>query len=196
MGRLAQDLQTLPNVISIGRIFLIYACYALWLSGYQITALGCGFVAGIGDYLDGWLARRMGLASDLGGIVDQLSDLIVESSSILFAIYLEVLPAWVAPAYLVREFVVISARNLALSRGWTLRSRIWGKLKTNFLHYALFVMFIAMADFTPAALDAFLGPLALFGVFAGLGLSYLSGAFYVVELARLYDGEEGSPPPA
>ena len=191
MGRLAQDLRTLPNAITIGRVFLIYACCAIWLSGYQVVALCVGFVAGIGDYLDGWLARRTGTANDLGGLLDQLSDLIFESFALLFGIYLDAFPAWTAPLYLLREFVVISARNLALSKGWTLRSRIWGKLKTNFLHYAIFVMFIALADVTPAAVDAFLEPLALFGIFAGLALSYLSGTLYLVELVRLYDGDEG-----
>lgn len=194
MGRLAQDLLTLPNAITTGRIVLIYACIGVWLLGHQVIALSFGFLAGIGDYLDGWLARRTGKANDIGGMLDQLSDLIFESTTILFGIYMGGFPVWVAPVYLLREWVILSARNLALAKGWTLRSGFVGKLKTNFLHYAVFVLFIGLADVCPPALAAFLRPLALFGVVAGLVLSYVSGGLYLAQLVRLYEGDEGDRP--
>ena len=187
MSRLRRELYTIPNAITIGRIVLLAICVVLWFVGQQVAALALGFVAGVGDYLDGWLARRLGQSSDLGATLDQLSDLIFESCSILLAVYLGGFPFVVAPLYVIREWTVLSVRGLAVSRGWVIRSRFMGKLKTNFLHYAIWLIFIAMADVTPASVDAVLRPLALFGVYAGLLLSWASGTMYVAELVRLYD---------
>ncbi len=187
MTSLRQDLLTAPNAITLGRIVLVYACIGGWLLGYQVVALSFGFFAGIGDYLDGWLARRLGQSSDLGATLDQLSDLIFESSAILFAVHLGAFSFWVGPVYLAREFVVTCSRSLAASRGLTIPSRIWGKVKTNFLHYAILVVFVALADVTPPSVDAILMPLAQFGLYAGLLLSWVSGGMYLAELVRLYD---------
>lgn len=73
----------LPNVISCARIVLTGpACWAI-LTLRPLTALCIVAVAGASDGLDGFLARRFGWQSRLGGLLDAIADKLLLVSSFL-----------------------------------------------------------------------------------------------------------------
>jgi CDP-diacylglycerol--glycerol-3-phosphate 3-phosphatidyltransferase len=184
--RVWKELGSAPNLISLSRIGLIYLSAALMLAGWSIAAVVVGLVAGITDYLDGWLARRLGQVSDLGAILDRLCDLVFESTWLVVALVLSDFSPIVLCLYLFREFVVVSARLWCSSHGVALPSTFVGKLKSNFLGYAAFFVYLSHARALASLREVvrFIGDVGLYG---GLALSYWSACDYLRVFAQAYD---------
>lgn len=125
-----------PNIITIVRIFFAPVFIWMLLSGggdaneslrWWAAAL---FVVGMAtDGIDGWIARRFNLITDLGKILDPIADKVLTGGALIALSILGELPWWVTALILLREvgitvyrFVVISDRVIPASRG--------GKIKT------------------------------------------------------------------
>jgi len=186
MSRLAAELVTAPNLLSISRIALIFLAGGLMLEGWPITACIVGLAAGISDYLDGWLARRLGQVTELGAILDRLCDLVFESTWLVVAVVLGDFSPVILFAYLLREFVVLSARLWCSAHGVALGSTLVGKMKSNFLGYTAFVLYLSHAKAVAPVREA-LKVLADVGIAGGLVLSYWSAYDYLRSFARAYN---------
>lgn len=64
----------LPNLISLGRLVLVPVSVDMIASRRWLEALAIFLVAGISDALDGWIARRFDLRSELGAYLDAIAD--------------------------------------------------------------------------------------------------------------------------
>ncbi len=81
--------------------FLLYEQYR-W-------ALVLFFTAGVSDIVDGFLAKRHGWTSRLGGILDPLADKLLIMGSVLALGWLGELPAWLVVLVIVRDIVIVCA---------------------------------------------------------------------------------------
>lgn len=63
----------LPNAISLSRAVAGVAVPLWWLGGTHVLFLAVVY-AGLSDWLDGWLARRQGIVTPLGAVIDPLAD--------------------------------------------------------------------------------------------------------------------------
>jgi CDP-diacylglycerol---glycerol-3-phosphate 3-phosphatidyltransferase len=123
----------LPNVLSLGRLLATIPLVVLILvntpSAYLIaTAL---FAAGsITDTLDGRLARRYHLVSNLGVFLDLTADKVFVSAALIALIQVSVIPAWIVIVIVTREFLVSGLRSLAAAQGVVIPAGRWGKQKT------------------------------------------------------------------
>jgi CDP-diacylglycerol--glycerol-3-phosphate 3-phosphatidyltransferase len=123
----------LPNRLTTARLFLtllfVVALSSHWrfahLSGLLIFIL-----AGITDYLDGAIARKRGMVTDFGKLMDPLADKIMMASAFILLVPLGAIPAWVVIAIVSREFAITGLRLLAASKGAVLPSENLGKHKT------------------------------------------------------------------
>lgn len=185
-SRLLRELVTLPNLMSVSRIGLVYLSAWLVLVDWPLTGLAIAVMAGLTDYLDGYLARRLQQVTELGAILDRLSDLVFESSWLVVAIMLRDLPPVVILLYLFREFVVLSARLYCSAHGVTVHSTFIGKLKSNFLGYAAFLLYASHAP-TLALVRLPIEILFVVGISGGLFLSYWSAYDYLKVFARAYN---------
>ena len=178
------DLQTVPNMISLCRIVMILTSAGLYLSGYRAVALLLGVFAGLSDILDGWLARKLNQTTELGAILDRLSDLIMETVAFACLLHYQLLPPVYFIIYLAREFVVISARLYVAEKGETIPSAFFGKLKSDFVMGSFVGLFGAHSGLiTGSELVYKIG----FGMMiGGLVCSYISGAQYMRVFVRLY----------
>lgn len=186
---LAAELATAPNLLSISRIALIFLAGALMLEGWPISACLVGLAAGISDYLDGWLARRLGQVTELGAILDRLCDLVFESTWLVVAVLIGDFSPVILFAYLFRELVVLSARLWCSAHGVALGSTLVGKLKSNFLGYTAFVLYLSHSRLV-APLRETLVIVADVGIAGGLLLSYWSAFGYLRVFARAYDANK------
>ena len=96
----------LPNAITILRMVL--ALPLLWLlatSQYR-AALALALLAGATDLLDGFLAKRFGWQSVLGGILDPIADKLLLSVCFLGLWSSQQLPTWLVAVVIGRDFVV------------------------------------------------------------------------------------------
>lgn len=88
--------------------------------------------AAITDYLDGLFARRMGLVSNFGKIMDPLADKILISSAFIMLATLNWAPGWLVCIIIGRELAVTGLRNFIAENKMDISASNLGKYKTGF----------------------------------------------------------------
>ncbi|RKZ34103.1 hypothetical protein DRQ19_01650 [bacterium] len=137
---------TLPNILTITRLALLpVLCYLLVKSdsfGWAPpVAVGCLMIAT--DNLDGYIARKTGTSSNLGRILDPLSDKLILNGLALTLVILGRLPLWLFLLIFIRDFVllIIGAVSLFKQRILVIPP-IWGRLTSLALGASLILLFI------------------------------------------------------
>jgi CDP-diacylglycerol---glycerol-3-phosphate 3-phosphatidyltransferase len=126
----------LPNALSVARALLLpFVLFFLFRpnagTGDRLLAAGIFIGAALTDFLDGYLARRQGVNSDLGVFLDLTADKVLVSALLVALVSLEPRSfVWIAIAIIFREFVVTGLRSYAAARGLVIPARAGGKLKT------------------------------------------------------------------
>lgn len=131
--RFRREILNLPNMITIGRIFLIPPVLMLIDKTDPVRCVLSALLfmfASVLDLIDGWLARRAGLITVFGKFVDPLADKIMVSAVLIYLVMDERLPAWLVVVLLTREFYINGLRTLASSDGVVIAASSGGKVKT------------------------------------------------------------------
>ncbi len=132
---LKREILNLPNLITIGRLFLIPPVLVLIDPTDPIrnffAALLFATASGL-DILDGWLARRQNLVTVFGKFVDPLADKLMAMSVMLYLVHVGLLPPWLVVLMLGRDFYISGLRAVAASMGVIIAAGEGGKLKTVF----------------------------------------------------------------
>jgi cardiolipin synthase len=97
----------IPNLISIGRILLVFPIIWLLLDQQFGVALLLFFIAGVSDGLDGFLAKHFHWESRFGGIIDPLADKFMLVSAYLCLGWLSALPWWLVGLIILRDVVIV-----------------------------------------------------------------------------------------
>lgn len=124
----------LPNKLTVLRLFITGAfvlCLTVPFSFAFTTALVLFIAASVTDYLDGAIARKYGLITDFGKLMDPLADKILTAAAFICLIPFHALPAWVVIVIISREFLITGLRLLAGSEGVVLPAERLGKHKTG-----------------------------------------------------------------
>jgi cardiolipin synthase (CMP-forming) len=173
---------TLPNVLSIIRLACIpLFVYLLFGRDNRAAAAWLFAVLGMTDWVDGYLARRLGQVSELGKILDPLADRLLLLVGIPCILIDGSAPLWFGVAVLVREALVAGATLVLAALGARrIDVTIWGKAGT-------FLMFMAFPCFLGANSTLSYAPLlevVAWGTgLVGLAFSYYAASRYV-PLAR------------
>lgn len=101
-----RDQVTLPNVITLVRIGLIGAFGVLLVQSVDGGAITVLAVAGVSDFLDGFLARRLGQTSDLGRFLDPAADRLLTVVVVLGLAWREIIPWWLVALLLARDVMM------------------------------------------------------------------------------------------
>ncbi|MGB2402788.1 MAG: CDP-diacylglycerol--glycerol-3-phosphate 3-phosphatidyltransferase [Akkermansiaceae bacterium] len=125
----------LPNTITLFRLVLTAifcaAASAEGVVGYAI-ALAAFILGAVSDWLDGYLARRLGLVTALGKLLDPLADKILVCSGFVYLSAEGLCPVWVTAVIICREFLVTGIRQIAVEEGQVIAADNLGKWKTTF----------------------------------------------------------------
>jgi CDP-diacylglycerol--glycerol-3-phosphate 3-phosphatidyltransferase len=111
-----------PNAIIGGRVLLAFIACALLVRGSAVAALVAVVLTVVViamDGLDGMAARRLGLSSKLGGVLDITADRIVEHVYWITFAVAQLVPLWVPLVIVTRSVLVDAVRGLALAQGRT-----------------------------------------------------------------------------
>ena len=127
----------LPNKITIARVFMIPIFLVIYLARpFAVNeinawlALGLFSVAAITDAIDGYLARKMGLVTNFGKLMDPLADKLLVCSALVAFVASGTLPAWAVIVMISREFYVSGLRQLAVEQNIVLAATNGAKFKT------------------------------------------------------------------
>lgn len=195
----------LPNAITFSRLVMT-AAFVLAVSQRSLAGYGTGLVlfivAAVSDFLDGYLARKMGLVTPLGKLMDPLVDKILVCAAFVFFTEQKLCPVWVTALIIGREFLVTGLRQIAVEAGQVLAADSLGKWKTTFqLSYLIIGLVWLTADHAqkqsavlewmgriarPSWEGGWLQPVLLWGA---VGLTVVSGWNYLWSSRYLLRGK-------
>lgn len=189
----------LPNKITLVRIFMIPIFVAIFflrnvLPYNYIIAAVVFALAACTDFIDGYIARKYKLVTNLGKFLDPIADKVLVSTAMLllltlqnslFAIFgdmsngLYIATAICICVIMARELIISAFRQIAATSGVVMAADMLGKYKTTFQDVSLVALMVA-ADLqgTAQMITAWIG-LALFGV--ATILTVWSGISYIVK---------------
>lgn len=126
-------MRNLPNILSAVRLLATIPLVILILlkTPWALLVAAALFVAGsVTDTIDGRLARRYHLVSNLGVFLDLTADKVFVSAALIALVQVGFVPAWIVIVIVSREFIVAGLRSFASARGVVIPAGRWGKQKT------------------------------------------------------------------
>ncbi|HZG14626.1 MAG TPA: CDP-diacylglycerol--glycerol-3-phosphate 3-phosphatidyltransferase [Candidatus Bathyarchaeia archaeon] len=135
----------LANRITLVRIFLVPVVMFFLLVRYKFGTFEIGSIhmtyneliaalvfilAASTDGLDGYIARKRKIVTNLGKFLDPLADKLLISAALISLVEMQRLEAWIAIVIISREFAVTGLRLVAAAEGQVIAASALGKLKT------------------------------------------------------------------
>ncbi len=184
---------TLPNLVTFARLAGVPLFLYLILGPQaDIAAVVVLAVGGSTDWVDGYLARRLGQVSRLGELLDPAADRLYILATLLAFSIRGVLPWWFTIALLAREAMLLVCLGVLRRAGYGPPPvHYLGKTATFILLFAFPVLLLAYASDAAAG---WAGPVGWALAWWGLGLYWIAGLFYVVQVAGVV--RDPAPRPA
>lgn len=123
----------LPNLLTVSRLAAIPLLMVLLIvrfPGHDELAAGLFIVFSFTDILDGQIARRRGMVSDLGKFLDPLADKLFVLSVLIVLVQEGLVAAWVVVVIFSRELLITILRSVGASQGRVIAAAPLGKTKT------------------------------------------------------------------
>lgn len=138
-----RDFLLIPNILSLIRILLIPVFIYLYLNGYKGQAILVLIASGFSDMADGIIARRFGLITELGKLLDPIADKLNQGA---IAVCLALNFSQVAPLFalfVVKELCMLIGGFVLLHSGKKpIAARWWGKLATAVFYVVMAVILV------------------------------------------------------
>lgn len=178
-GLKVRNVWTVPNVITLVRL-LCLPLFLYLLFGRDNRAAAAWLLGGLGatDWVDGFLARRLGQVSEFGKMFDPTVDRLLFVVGITAIIVDDSAPLWIAVAVLAREIAVGGTIAMATLVYKMPRFDVtwWGKTATFLLMFAFPGFMLGNSDFPGA--NGFEVAAWIFAI-PGLMLSFYTGIAYI-----------------
>ncbi|RJQ57674.1 MAG: CDP-diacylglycerol--glycerol-3-phosphate 3-phosphatidyltransferase [Desulfobacteraceae bacterium] len=139
-----------PNSLTLYRILVIPVIVLLLIFPNRFSTFIAGIVfssAAVTDYFDGFYARRRGLVSAFGKLMDPIADKLLTCSAFIMLVAHGWVPGWIVCIIVAREIAVTGLRGVVSEKGGDISASKLGKYKTGFqiaaaipliLHYPYF----------------------------------------------------------
>ncbi len=100
---------TLPNLITIGRLILVPLAIVMIINARWQEAFIIFVVAGVSDAIDGFIAKRFDMASELGAYLDPIADKALIVSIYITLAMVGIVPAWLVILVVSRDIMIVAA---------------------------------------------------------------------------------------
>ncbi|MEZ5774315.1 MAG: CDP-alcohol phosphatidyltransferase family protein [Hyphomicrobiaceae bacterium] len=180
---------TAPNIVSLLRILLVPLAIWLIIADRTQAAFFVFVTAGVSDAVDGFMAKRFGLQSELGAYLDPLADKLLLVSIYVALGVLGDLPSWLVILVVSRDVLIVAALMISFMLGHPLRIR---PLMISKLNTAVQIG-LAAATLADSGFVLGLGTLVQGLVYLTALLTGLSAAAYLrAWLTHMAGGGEGA----
>ncbi len=172
------DIITIPNMLSVFRLILIPVIVVSYLK-YDNYAFSVALIllSGLTDVLDGFIARKFNMVSDLGKILDPIMDKLTQAAILLclFSRFTNMLYLFLFMS--VKEIVTAVTGIIGINKSGEVKGALWhGKLSTCML-YAMMIVHILWYDIPGYVSDIF--------VLLTAGVMGMSFVLYVIRNIKL-----------
>ncbi len=130
----------IPNKLTVLRLIMVPVFFVSYLisllpfsSSHVISAVMmflCYLIAELSDLLDGKIARKYNLVTDLGKVMDPFADTLSHLTFFVCFMSRGIMPVWAFVIIMWREFAILFMRMLMMRAGKAMPANIWGKSKT------------------------------------------------------------------
>ncbi len=170
----------IPNIITLGRILLVPVIVWAITSNQMTIAFGLFVVAGLSDAVDGFLAKRFHMTSEIGAVLDPLAD-----KALLVSIYVALgiagaIPRWIVILVVSRDIMIVGAVIVSwvMDKPVAMKPLMVSKLNTVAqVGFAALILAALGFGFAPMPFDIILMSLVTI-------LTLLSVSFYLVNWMR------------
>ena len=184
--------KNVPNIITLSRVFLTPLMILFFLLplnngiGYFV-AFGIYVVGSLTDAVDGHIARKYNLVSNIGKMLDSIADKFIQTSAIILVLAgTNIMDQWVAVCVLLililRDVYINAVRQICLTNNVVLAADFLGKLKSIFIDVATSVLmfYIAIREIAYGSAVDMILIAGLSILIVGVGLSVISCVNYSV----------------
>lgn len=142
------DLWRIPNLLCYIRFLLIPVFVVLYMKANQpkeyLQAAGIVFLSGLTDFLDGFIARRFDMITELGKLIDPLADKLTQAA-LIFVLVIKI--EWMfllLILFVIMQLFMLVAGIVMLKKGTKLNGAKWfGKVSTM-VFYAVMLFLVAI----------------------------------------------------
>ena len=138
---------TIPNILSLFRIILavifLDISVKFGIAEKRSTLLIILVISGITDFLDGQIARRFDMVSDLGKILDPIADKLTQGVLLISFLYQYKMAKYVLVLFLIKEtYMGVMGLKTIATTGKNEGAMWYGKVSTAFFYAAMVILFI------------------------------------------------------
>lgn len=132
----------IPNILTISRFVLIPFIVISLLSENYILSVILLSISALTDILDGFIARKFGLISNFGKLIDPLADKTTQVSILITLVFQNIIPLWILVVIFVKEILMISGASFLYGKDLVVSSRWYGKISTIMIYLAMVSSFM------------------------------------------------------
>ncbi len=191
-------LLNVPNQLTCLRLVLAVIVFCLIPYEHYLTCMALFLLAAASDWLDGWYARKYGVVTVLGRILDPFADKVVICGTFIVLLaepgMAEIpygLRAWMVVVIVGRELLVTALRGFIEQQGTDFSAKWSGKLKMGFQCGAAAgaLFYLSLSD--PAI---WLRWTLVAALWTAVSITVYSGGEYVFAATRLLSREPAETP--
>ncbi|NLX63381.1 MAG: CDP-diacylglycerol--glycerol-3-phosphate 3-phosphatidyltransferase [Clostridiaceae bacterium] len=134
-------------------------------------------VASVTDMVDGKIARKQNMVTELGKFLDPIADKLLVTSALIALIKTDNLSVWAVFIIIAREFIVTGFRIIAAGRGVVIAADKWGKIKT--VVQIIAIVAILIRNFPISLVTDF--PVGMVLMYIAVVLTIISGVNYIAK---------------
>ncbi len=174
----------LPNKLTMARVIAVPIFIALFMLDFRYPAAIVFIVASATDFLDGYIARKQGLVTNFGKIMDPLADKVLVISALCLLVETKEVAAWMLIVILAREFTVAGLRTVAAADGLVIAAGVTGKIKTILQMIAVPLLLLLNWPFVYTGI-----PMDQIFLWASVIMTVVSGVEYVVKNKSVFTAQ-------
>ena len=184
--------KNVPNIITLSRVFLTPIMIVFFMlpiaNGIgKFVAFAIYVIGSLTDAVDGHIARKYNLVSNIGKMLDSIADKFIQTSAIILILAMtDILPEWVSVTMLLimilRDIYINAIRQICLTNGVVVAADFLGKLKSIFIDIATAVLmfFVAINTMVSSRFVTYIMICGISILIVGVGLSIISCINYTI----------------
>ena len=133
----------IPNLLTILRFMLIPVMSYFLFNENLILALIIYVIASITDVIDGFIARRFNMITNLGKVLDPLADKLLQFSALIGLSIINIIPYWIVVIFTLKEVIMALGAVKLLQKDIIIQAKWFGKVSTVIFFIAIIISMLS-----------------------------------------------------
>lgn len=137
-------MKNIPNILTVIRFLLVPVMFYYMVKGKFIIALSIYILASITDVVDGFIARKFNMITDLGKVLDPMADKFLQFAALIGLWVSKIISLWILVVFFVKEVLMgIGCFKLMLKDNVIVQAKWFGKLSTCIFFVAIIISMLS-----------------------------------------------------